>query len=336
MHGISADGAGAATQPLSPMEMAARNGVPSDVVGQDLRHTKLDRKAPRRDDPRHVDGVLFPGIAPSFRIRPGDTVLTVGSCFAREIERNLTGFNLPVRELAFRPDEVDGDPASIINEYNSGCIAQRLGWASERTDTAGMHETVWGSPDDSYDLILSKGSRAPVAELMNRRRRIDAVYSGIHDSALLIVTLGLSEVWVDLEQGIFLNRIPEWIHVRTNPQRYRLLMLTPEQNFDLLAPVFQRLIDDGLQRIVVTVSPVPMGSTFAPQDAVVANCMSKSSLRVAAGRLASTFPGQVDYFPSYEIVTSAGTSAYEDDLIHVRPEMVARIMSHFKQAYIST
>lgn len=320
----------------SPMGIAALHGVPADVVARDLRHTKLNRKAPRGDDPRHVDGVLFPGIAPSFQIQAGDTVLTVGSCFAREIERNLTGFNLPVRQLAFRPDEVDGDPASIINEYNSGCIAQRLTWAAEGVDTARMTETVWGASDDSYDLILSKGSRAPVADLMDRRRRIDAVYSGINDSALLIVTLGLSEVWVDLEQGIFLNRIPDWIHVRTNPQRYKLLMLTPQQNFDLLAPVFQRLIGGGLQRIVVTVSPVPMGSTFAPEDAVVANCMSKSALRVAAGRLASTFPGQVDYFPSYEIVTSAGTRAYEDDLIHVRPDMVARIMAHFKQAYIAT
>ncbi|MBP8931991.1 MAG: hypothetical protein KBG46_12035 [Paracoccus sp.] len=47
------------------------------------------RAYPRADDPRVVDGMIFPNLLPRFTLKPGEAVFTIGSCFAREIERHL-------------------------------------------------------------------------------------------------------------------------------------------------------------------------------------------------------------------------------------------------------
>jgi hypothetical protein len=54
--------------------------------------------------------------------------------------------------------------------------------------------------------------------------------------------------------------------------------------------------------IVITVSPVPLNSTLEMSSAVIADCVSKSTLRVAAHELTQAFRRGVQYWPSFEIV----------------------------------
>ena len=42
---------------------------------------------------------------------------------------------------------------------------------------------------------------------------------------------------------------------------------------------------------------------------------------------------QVDYFPSYEIALSFGVSGYQDDNIHLRPEVIEQIMAAMRRTY---
>ena len=56
-------------------------------------------------------------------------------------------------------------------------------------------------------------------------------------------------------------------------------------------------------KILLTVSPVPLTATATDQHVMVATMQSKSILRAVAGALAGDDP-DVDYFPSYEIVSS--------------------------------
>lgn len=83
--------------------------------------------------------------------------------------------------------------------------------------------------------------------------------------------------------------------------------------------------------ICVTVSPVPLQRTFSGQDIVVANTMSKSTLRAALGQLAGTRPN-VRYFPSCEMVISASAEAWEADGRHVRRALVETIKAGFVAA----
>ena len=87
-------------------------------------------------------------------------------------------------------------------------------------------------------------------------------------------------------------------------------------------------------KIVVTVSPVPMNTTFTAQDVLVANTYSKSTLRVVAQHLCDNYE-YVDYFPSYEMVVySPREAAYAADYLHIRGPMVKSIVSHFIANYI--
>jgi tetratricopeptide (TPR) repeat protein len=76
-------------------------------------------------------------------------------------------------------------------------------------------------------------------------------------------------------------------------------------------------------RIILTVSPVPLGATFTGSDVAVANCYSKSVLRAAAEAAVAEFD-HIEYFPSYESVTlSERALAFAEDQIHVTGPLVA-------------
>jgi hypothetical protein len=84
---------------------------------------------------------------------------------------------------------------------------------------------------------------------------------------------------------------------------------------------------------MLTVSPVPLETSFSGKDCVTANAFSKSVLLVCAGQLTRQFP-EVDYFPSYEIVTSAGPASYLPDARHIRDDTVQRVTSYMIEHYV--
>lgn len=88
-------------------------------------------------------------------------------------------------------------------------------------------------------------------------------------------------------------------------------------------------------RVIITVSPVPLQTTFTGQDAVTANSYSKAILRVTAEHLRRRFEGKVDYFPSYEIVLSGGKSAFGKDNVHVHAHVVKAITNYMTSIYVS-
>lgn len=149
------------------------------------------------------------------------------------------------------------------------------------------------------------------------------------------MTLGLNEVWHDRETDVRLNAAPGLWEVRRQPGRYHLEITDAEENLAALEDIrarLKRLNPD--MKMVVTVSPVPMGTTFSGQDVVVANSLSKSVLRAAAGAFEARHD-DVDYFPSYEIVTlSPRTYAYGPDCLHVSDRIVGHVMEQFMQAYL--
>jgi hypothetical protein len=85
-------------------------------------------------------------------------------------------------------------------------------------------------------------------------------------------------------------------------------------------------------RIVVTVSPVPLTATFTGRDVVVANTYSKSVLRACAERWVRNHPQEITYFPSFEMATLSHPDAvWMGDRVHVRPDFVRHITTHFVQ-----
>ena len=96
--------------------------------------------------------------------------------------------------------------------------------------------------------------------------------------------------------------------------------------FDVMPLLSEALgsLDALNKKIILTVSPVPIQTTFTNEDCVIANEFSKSVLRVCAQRLSKHYRN-VDYFPSYEVVRTLGLTGYEDDNIHVKNSVVEKI-----------
>ena len=83
-------------------------------------------------------------------------------------------------------------------------------------------------------------------------------------------------------------------------------------------------------RVILTVSPVPLIATYEDRHVLQATTYSKAVLRVAAETIRKD-NHNVDYFPSYEIITGQfNRGAYfEDDLRSVKKEGVEHVMRLF-------
>ncbi|HWA00883.1 MAG TPA: GSCFA domain-containing protein [Caulobacterales bacterium] len=290
-------------------------------------------RLPSKGDARLTPLGAFPILTPRFELRPGQRVFTIGSCFARHIEKRLTGFDLPTRRFAAPSEEWPYAPNGLLGEFNPGTMAQRILTALEKRDFGdnGLVDLPSGA---TVDLLLRSGA-APVSRTraVERRAEIDAIYAELPTSDATIITLGLVEAWFDRATGLYLNQMPPISALRSEPDRYELRALDEVDCFALLEGALGALIESGMRRIVVTVSPVPMNTTFSGRDCMIANSASKAALRSCADRLCRRWP-EVDYFPSFEIVMSGGAASFEDDHVHVRDEVVSAVVRHLLDAYV--
>lgn len=303
----------------------------SETALANARKSKSHRIA-NKLDARFRSGSIFPSLQPSFSICRGDKIFTIGSCFARHIETMLVrnGYVLPTDDIRFPKEEWAHEYNGLLNEYNAGTIAQRI----ERALTGEGYGAFATAPsgDVTIDLLLPSATGVTNTRLIERRAEIDDVYTHLRTSEVTIITLGLVEAWFDHSCNLFLNRVPPFSGLRSNDDRYSLVVLDVDRAYDLLERAFGALIESGMKKIMLTVSPVPLHTTFTGQDCSIANAYSKSTLRVVADKLTRRFP-EVDYFPSFEIVTFAGAGVFHDDNVHVLPGFVREITAHMISAY---
>lgn len=292
------------------------------------------RKYPGADDPRLVEGMLVPTLRPSFRIDPARPVFTLGSCFAREIEEVLLRRHVPLPTRAFQvpPEEWPYRPSGLLNEYHPGTMWQRVRAAYDPRDWPA--DTVTETPEGVVDLLLAKAGAVSPERLVQRRADVDAVYRQLPDAAAVVLTLGLVEAWHDDDAGVWLNRAPGLRQVKAHKGRYRFVRFDVDDAYELLERTVAAIVDHRPEvGVLLTVSPVPLQSTFTDDDCVIANAHSKAVLRACASRLAVRFR-QVDYFPSFEMVQSVGPSALQDDLVHVKMPVIERMMDVLLAHYV--
>lgn len=280
--------------------------------------------------------------APSFEFQDDDAFFTMGSCFAREVEKNLikVGLKAPMTELALPKEEmISGTANELLNKYTPFAMLNEIRWAVTGETPPDEHlylladaeKDLWADPHLHPDL-----KPAPLSRLKERRAEVLELTRSILTTRIIVFTMGLVEAWYDNLSGLYLNGSPPKLAMSSQPDRFELHVLSYEDVMsamdDLYALIAQHCRKDA--RILITVSPVPFKATLTGRDALTANTYSKSVLRAAT----ETFVRQhenVDYFPSYEMVTlSDRVAAYWIDNIHVRPEMVERIMNQVFAAYL--
>ncbi|MEP3334386.1 GSCFA domain-containing protein [Sedimentitalea sp.] len=306
----------------------------SDAMKQ-ARTGRSARNFPAKDDARFSNRMLFPHLKPSFELHTGNMVFTIGSCFARNIETRLDGFVLPTRSVDLPAVDIKARHGNgILNEFTPGSIAQRIRWALGAQDTTSLKAGYAGDEEKSYDTLFPKGKRRPLARLKEIRGLVDGVYANLARSDAMIVTLGMAETWYDKDNEIWLNRMPEIAELQAEPNRFQFRIMSVDDSFMLLSEAFGGLIDGGMKKIILTVSPVPLQTTFSGTDCVTANSYSKSVMRVCAEQLRMRFVGVVDYFPSYEMVLSGGPAAFQQDFVHPKEDVISRVTEYMVRHYV--
>jgi hypothetical protein len=270
---------------------------------------------------------------PKFQLTRSATFFCIGSCFARNVEEHLIYQDIPVlsRKIICPREEWHARPNGIVNKFTTESMLNEARWVgTPHAASDCLVETNAGW----IDLQLAGGVQPVSLERgIERRRYLETEYfRRILSSDIVIVTLGLTEIWQDERAGIYLNAAPSLWMVRREPERFSFSRTDVAANVAALEKL--RALLRPAAKVVVTVSPVPLGTTFTTDDVLAANSYSKSTLRAAAQIFADAHDN-VDYFPSYEMVMlSRRESTFAADVMHVNHAAVGSVVAAFLESYL--
>ena len=311
----------------------------ADEAMENLRRSRTSLWPDDRLPGERLIGVTKVELKPSFQFTKADRILTLGSCFAREMETRLVslGFDAPLARVSVPVEERNTKMQNdVLIKYTIESMENELRWAAGEPQPPPeklfleVGDGLWHDPQ-----LLHSAPPMTMERLMARRAIVHEAMSEFRTCKVVIITLGLAEAWFDLETGIYLNTAPPALAMKRYPGRFRLDVLSHDDILASLERVREVLVKHGPPdvKMLITVSPVPFKATFSGDDAITANCYSKSVQRAAAWAFAHRHEG-VDYFPSYEIVTMTSRElAYERDNAHVTLTLVKNITDNVLRAY---
>jgi len=283
---------------------------------------------PSRDrGANRVEPIAKPHFDTPFRLVPGENIFTIGSCFARHVESLLLdrGYRIPALDI-FQREDFKNIALNTLNNYGVPSIYQELAWALDPAfpfdPAANFTEVVPGKFVDNHLPPFVRPASLEV--VMARREAVRQATASVKDCRVVIITLGLTEVWYDKIHDVYINEHPRPRSLEAEPERFVLRVLSFDQTMDYLRRIVDVIAKFGRpdSQIIVTVSPVPLTSTHRPVDVMVANTYSKSVLRTAAEHIVAE-RDNVHYFPSYEsIILSDRQRAYNSDMVHIEMELV--------------
>ncbi|EEW26335.1 GSCFA domain-containing protein [Rhodobacter ferrooxidans] len=257
-------------------------------------------------------GALY---TPRFAVTPRMQVATAGSCFAQHIGRSLRQAGLRVIDAEPLPATV---PEALAHDHGYGLYSARYGniytaaqllqlWR-EAEGTHIPQDRVWQRDGRFFDAqrpgVDPRGHASAEAVLRHRAHHLTRVQAAFRAADLLVFTFGLTEAWVHTASGTVFPTAPGTIAGTHDPALYSFRnfnALEVLRDFESFLKALRKV--NRRVKLVITVSPVPLTATASGQHVEVATCYSKSVLRAVCGMLVQRHP-EIDYFPSYELITS--------------------------------
>ena len=277
---------------LDPEEEAARallhllRAGPSPAQPARKPRAWPTRKSSFADVANLVRRHLLRGLAQDRFISESTTFTTLGSCFAHNLALRLraAGHLVNHEEIG---EEVN---STFANRY-------LLDW---------IERGAVDAPTSAMDQVYGPAMRERIA-------------AAIRASDVFVLTIGVAPCFFHHETGEFMFST---MHSNTATDRMagisRMRTTTVGENVKNIRRIMasvQRIAGRPV-KMVLTVSPVPLAGTTEFASAVIADCLSKSTLRLACQEVVSD-QGLKDvfYWPSFEIVRWLGThfgSAHPD------------------------
>lgn len=249
-------------------------------------------------------------------ITPETRVHAIGSCFARYFILWLAehGFNQSCSESPYNALLRFGADFESV-----AVVAQQFRWA-------------FGELEDKSPLWIDK--QRQIFEVTDEKRQL--VRTTLLNTDVLIVTLGLSEVWYDKT-----NNEPLWRALtedQFDPEKHVLRIETMQGTLHWLETI-ERIRAKHLPhlKIIFTISPVRLSGTFRPVSPYSANNASKAILRAAVDEFlrnhTTEFNHFLYYFPSYEFAIDYFLNAFERDGRHISSTVASSIIRFFVKSY---
>jgi len=278
-----------------------------------------------------------------FPISKQTRFVTFGSCFAQHFSKWLVGNGFSWVDGETVPDVLTSD-AGLEQGY--GIFSVRTGniytvailkqWIQLALGTATVHPEIAVKEGAFYDtlrpLISTSGFGSESALISARELTYSSLIKAICDSDIFVFTLGLTEGWESQSgyayamcPGTELGVFDAEKHLFKN-YSYDAILKDLNTTLELIKQINPKI------RFILTVSPVPLTATASAEHVLSATTYSKSVLRAVAGFLHQT-RADVDYFPSYELITSPPMRGayFESNMRSVRPEGVEFVMQHFSR-----
>ncbi len=287
------------------------------------------RKFNHQPYPSGIDLSFFKGNKNGTPLIGKQTKITsMGSCFARNIATYLISrqYNYLVTENPFQEASAQWDQV-----FNTACMRQIF----EYTLNDDWRPIVrwWPKGEMVQDPFRRNIIYNKETFKQNFARHRKKSYEALTGAEVIILTLGLIETWRDKRDKMTYYRVPSPKIYDPNIHEFYVQNI---QDCERDLSEIHRLLKqhNPKAKIIVTVSPVPLFATFRTDvDAVTANTLSKSTLRVVAEYF-SQHHQNVYYFPSYEIVTQGIPNPYEKDNRHVTKDTINKVMEVFESQFM--
>lgn len=293
-------------------------------------------------------GALDPGdiYRPKFPVTREMRIVTAGSCFAQHVGRTLRNANFNVQDAEPFPANIDDETAQKFgyrlfsgrygNIYTTRQLVQLIDEMRGASDPA---LPVWSKGGRYFDSmrpnVEPEGLDSPESVMLHRKIHLSKIRRTFFNCDLIVFTFGLTEAWVHNETNTVYPTAPGTIAGEYDPKVFSF----KNYEFDEVKSDFEKFM--GMMRrknpgikFLITTSPVPLTATATDQHVEVATCYSKSVLRAVCGSLYDRHD-DVDYFPSYEIITSANNRGvyFEPNKRNVSDLGVQTAMGVFMQAH---
>ncbi|MFT0869170.1 GSCFA domain-containing protein [Pseudomonas sp. CAM1A] len=280
--------------------------------------------------------------SPAFDIDAKDAIVTAGSCFAQHIGRALVAREMNWLDAEPAPADLPEDERKARqygvfsfrtgNLYTPAMLRQWLQWALD--DQPQSRET-WAHDGRYFDpfrpTVEPTGFASEQALFASRQATLAAIRLAVRRAKVFVFTLGLTEAWVHRDTGVVYPLCPGTVRGEFDPQvhQFRNFGFTDTCQAMTDAIALMRAVNPDL-KLLLTVSPVPLTASATGEHVLSATTYSKSVLRAVAGQLCQDLP-EVDYFPSYEIITGTPFKGafYQPNQREVTPEGVAFVMRQF-------
>ncbi|HEY5410816.1 MAG TPA: GSCFA domain-containing protein, partial [Caulobacteraceae bacterium] len=188
-------------------------------------------------------------------IAPDSVFMTIGSCFALNLARHLREMGRTVH-------------AEEIGEDINSTYANRylLDWIENGATNAATQAI-----QDAYGPAMRERMRAKAAQ-----------------SDVFVITLGVAPCFFRKDNGDFAFVVSKTPTARAHLYANHVMRTTSvEENVRNIQAIMDTIARLARRRpkFVLTVSPVPLGGTLERHSAVIADCVSKSTLRLAADQV---------------------------------------------------